>query len=407
MLDFAAVKAQIDTMVAEQAGRPPEVARRLALALAALEGWQGAGEDLAAKLRGSKTSWLLAGLVEDPATTRPCPPRPERLSLAATDGSQIFPDRHEISPCYLINIGYVLLHYGTGERPLLSSQPRLYFRDEDLFPEWGGRRVSANRDLVGYRRGLLELTELADLAGAAQDSGYHPVALSDGTLIAWNLEGRPPEHRREYLSAMKRALDSLRDRRIPLAGYISRSGSQDVTNALRVGLCPLEAADCDRCPWLAAPPAALPAGTEPGEASASRVPCGSIDGIGDAVLFRRRLQPGERSALFASTSKILAEYGSHRVHFFYVHVGDEVARVEVPAWVAEDGELLDLVHATVVDQADKGQGYPVCLTEAHERAVVRGADRELFYRYLEDTFVSRDVRASVSTKALRKRYSGV
>lgn len=407
MLDFAAVKAQIDTMVADQAGRPPEVERRLGLALAELEGWQGEWEALAAKLRHSRTSWLLAELVEDPAGARACPPRPERLSLAATDGSQIFPDRHEVSPCYLINIGYVLLHYGTGERPLLSSQPRLYYRDEDLFPEWGGRRVSANRELVGYRRGLLELTELAELAVAAHDSGYRPVALSDGTLIAWNLEGRPPEHRREYLSAMTRALDSLRDRRIPLAGYISRPGGQDVTNALRTGLCPLEAADCDRCPWLAEPPAPLPEGMEPGDRPRRQVPCGTIDGIGDAVLFRRRLKPGERSALFASTSKILSEYGSHRVHFFYVHVGDEVARVEVPAWVGEDGELLDLVHATVVDQADKGQGYPVCLAEAHERAVVRGADRELFYRYLEDTFVSQDVRARVSTKALRKRYTGV
>jgi len=407
VLDFAAVKAQIDDMVVEQAARPPQVEARLARALAQVERWAGQWEALAGKLRRSKTSWLLAELVEDPSVTRPCPSRPEHLSLAATDGSQIFPDRHEVSPCYLINIGYVVLHYGTGERPLLSSQPRLYYRDEDLFPEWGGRRVSANRDWVGHRRSLLELTELAELAGASQDSGYLTAALSDGTLIAWHLEGRPPEHRREYLGAMKRALDELCQRRIPVAGYISRSASQDVTNALRVGLCPLEAADCDRCPWLGESPPAWPEHADPQEEGGSPLPCGAIDGIGDAVLLRRRLQKGERSALFASTSKILAEYGPHRVHFFYVHVGDEVARVEVPAWVARDAELLDLVHTAVVDQADKGQGYPVCLAEAHERAVVRGADRDLFYRYLEDSFVSQDIRASVSTKNLRKRYTGV
>lgn len=407
MLDFAAVKSQIDTMVAEQAGRPPEMERRLGLALSELDGWSGRWETLADKLRRSRTSWLLAELVEDPTGTRACPSRPEHLSVAATDGSQIFPDRHEVSPCYLINIGYVLLHYGTGERPLLSSQPRLYYRDEDLFPDWGGRRVSANREMVGNRRGLLELTELAELATAAHDSGYNTVALSDGTLIAWHLEGRPPEHRREYLSTMCRALDTLRERRLPVAGYISRSASQDVTNALRTGVCPLDAADCDHCPWLTGSPPPLPEGVELQEGARPRVPCATFDGIGDAVLFRRRLKSGERSALFASTSKILAEYGSHRVHFFYVNVGDEVARVEVPAWVAEDEDLLDLVHAAVVDQAEKGQGYPVCLAEAHERAVVRGADRELFYRYLEDTFVSKDVRAHVSSKSLRKRYTGV
>ncbi|MFH1570729.1 MAG: DNA double-strand break repair nuclease NurA [Gemmatimonadota bacterium] len=392
MLDFAAVKAQVDSMVADQVSRPPEVERRLGRAVAELRRWGATWAELAERARRSHTSWLLAELAGDPTARRACPPRPERLTVAATDGSQIYPDRHEVSPCYLINIGYVLLHYGTGERPLLSSQPRLYYRDADLFEDWGGRRVSVNRDQVGLRRSLLEMTELAELAAAAQDSGYAPVALSDGTLIAWSLEGRPPEQRRHCLAALTGAFDTLRRRRIPVAGYISRPGSQDLTNLLRLGLCPLEAADCDHCPWR-----------EAGEGP----PCGAIDGIGDAVLFRQVLRPGERSAVFGSTSRVLDDYGPHRVRFFYLHVGDEVARVEVPAWVAEDAALLDLVHACVRDQAAKGQGYPVCLAEAHERAVVRGADRELFYRYLEDTFVSSDVRARVSTKGLRKRYAGV
>ena len=69
------------------------------------------------------------------------PARPSTISVAATDGSQIFPDRHEISACFLINIGYILLHYGTGEKPLMSSKPRLYYREEEIYEEWGGARV--------------------------------------------------------------------------------------------------------------------------------------------------------------------------------------------------------------------------------------------------------------------------
>ncbi|HIC70299.1 MAG TPA: hypothetical protein EYO90_12345, partial [Candidatus Latescibacteria bacterium] len=86
---------------------------------------------------------------------------------------------------------------------------------------------------------------------------------------------------------------------------------------------------------------------------------------------------------------------------------EEIARVEVPKWVAEDPPLLDLVHAVVCDQADKGQGYPVSLSEAHEKAVVRGADRESFYHYLREAFVRHDIDARVSCKSRRKRHAVV
>jgi hypothetical protein len=75
--------------------------------------------------------------------------------------------------------------------------------------------------------------------------------------------------------------------------------------------------------------------------------------------------------------------------------------------VAEDEEMLALVHTCVCDQAEKGQGYPVALSEAHERAVVRGADRETFYRFLRDTFVKNDIRANISTKSFKKRHAGI
>ena len=44
-------------------------------------------------------------------------------------------------------------------------------------------------------------------------------------------------------------MDELREARVPVAGYISQPGSQELINALKLGLCPLAAADCDRCPY--------------------------------------------------------------------------------------------------------------------------------------------------------------
>ena len=404
MLDLSAVKRQIDLMVADRAGRDAgtEFHQSLQTALEELERWSDdRREELAAKVRASRTSWLLADIIESPGTAHQLPPRPHQISVSATDGSQIFPDRHEISSCFLLNIGYVLLHYGKAERPLLNSKPQLFHSEEDLFKEEGlfegwvdareyARLTGVNRELISFGRTLLELTELAELSAASLAEGHRTTALADGSLIFWSLEGTPVEFRDTYLRRMGVALDLLRDSSIPVAGYISRPRSRDLINSLRVGMCPLEAADCDRCPW-----------------QGGDLPCAPIARLVDATLMRSVLEEGERSALFASRSRILDRYGDHRICFFYLHAGDEVARVEVPAWVAADEGMVDTVHSVITDQIRKGDGYPVSLTEAHEQAVVRGAERESFYRFLRDSFIMNDIDASFSAKSLKKRMPAV
>jgi hypothetical protein len=412
MLDLYAVKTQIDAMVIDERGAQESFQEKLALALREFERWGGEEwRTLATKVARSKTSWLLPGLCEPLDRRGGLPPRPAQISVAATDGSQIFPDRHEVSSCFLINIGYILIHYGTGEKPLLSSKPSLYYREDEVFEEFGGRRMFFNRELVGFKRGLMEFTELAELALAAQEEGYRPVALSDGTLILWNLEGKPKDFRDAYLETTLDSFERLRQAHIPVVGYISQPGSQELVNGLKLGLCPQETADCDRCPWKAENQLGLNAeemGALQGDLWQGRaLPCSPIEGITDAVLLRHVLTVGERTPLFRSSSKILEKYGDHEIFFFYVHVGAEIGRVEIPRWVAEEEELLDLVHACVCDQAEKGQGYPVALSEAHERAVVRGADREAFYRFLSDSFVKNDIKARISTKSMKKRHASI
>ena len=49
---------------------------------------------------------------------------PQRIStntLVAVDGSQIYPDRHQGSSCFLINIGSVILSYGMPDRRVKFS----------------------------------------------------------------------------------------------------------------------------------------------------------------------------------------------------------------------------------------------------------------------------------------------
>jgi hypothetical protein len=83
-----------------------------------------------------------------------------------------------------------------------------------------------------------------------------------------------------------------------------------------------------------------------------------------------------------------------------------VARVEFPAWVAEDPELLETALSLTVMQVQKGYGYPVTLAEAHNQAVVRGGDRARFFALLEQQMIRSGLKnIGTSYKEARKRGS--
>jgi len=131
-----------------------------------------------------------------------------------------------------------------------------------------------------------------------------------------------------------------------------------------------------------------------------------LDGVLDRHVLDMVLDSGERSAVFGSASHIQGEYPTGTdISFFYVNVpgpsGGEIGRVEVPRWVAEKPTLLAHVHATVLQECEKGEGYPLALSEAHEQAVVRASEREAFFRLVE----RRLRRAGLGPIGSRKRRS--
>ncbi|HXX59359.1 MAG TPA: DNA double-strand break repair nuclease NurA, partial [Dehalococcoidales bacterium] len=115
----------------------------------------------------------------------------------------------------------------------------------------------------------------------------------------------------------------------------------------------------------------------------------------------------ERSALFISPSKVQKRYGPHLVHFFYLKLADEIARVEVPMWVASDKARIDLAHALILDQCKRGQGYPVALSEAHEKAVITGADRDNFWHVVEELMAQSGIASTDSAKSRSKRTRSI
>jgi hypothetical protein len=385
-----------------------------------------------------RLSFTAAAPIEPLNLRASIPVPPAAHTVLATDGSQIAPSHHEIAYCYLINVGRIVLHYGQNRLPLLDSLPEVFYRPEDLYVsrQWGIR----TEEWMGYRRTVSEAVVLAELgeeirrqeaegrgqraevAGKAEGtqgtgektqnsklkthnfstphtphSTPHTLAMVDGSLIYWFLDSLPGEARDRILPPILEAWEQLRVAGIPLVGYISASRSGEALNFLRLQACPYDTPDCPtHCSGL---------GDREGFPLA-HAPCQVLEPLKDAALWAMELQPGQRSPLWRSSARILDLYGDHHIYFCYIHVGTEIARVEFPAWVAEDANLLDTALSLTLAQVQKGYGYPVALAEAHNQAVVRGGDRSRFFALLEQQMIRAGLRnVGTSYKEARKRGS--
>ena len=321
------------------------------------------------------------------------PAPPYSHSVFASDGSQIAPSHHEIVYCYLINVGRVMLHYGQSLHPLLDSLPEVFYQEKDLYisKQWGIQLS----EWMGYRRTVSEAEILAEMACQwVLPPGSHQnipnLAMVDGSLIYWFLQDLPLEARDQILTPILAAWEQLKKTKIPVMGYVSASRSIEGINFLRLQACPHENPNCVvNCGDL------------------EKYPCQKIEPLRDATFWSHRLQPGQRSPLYRSGLRVLELYDeSQRIYFCYVHVGSEVARIELPAWVAEDSKLLNQSLSIMLGQVHKGYGYPVALAESHNQAVVRGSDRARFFALLEQQLVRTGLRnVGISYKEARKRGS--
>jgi hypothetical protein len=324
----------------------------------------------------------------------PIQPAPYSHSVFATDGSQISPSHHEIAYCYLINIGQIMLHYGQSLHPLLDSVPEVFYKTEDLYisKQWGIRL----EEWMGHLRTVSEAETLAEMAcnWVLPPGEHHDIpnlALVDGSLIYWFLDGLPIEARDRILPPILAAGERLRVTKIPMMGYVSASRSTEGLNFLRLQTCTHEHPNCVvNCSDLV-----------------DKYPCQKLESLRDSTFWGGQLQPGHRSPLYRSNLRILDLYEEpQKIYFCYVNVGAEIARLEVPAWVVEDNALFEQSLSIVLAQVQKGYGYPVALAEAHNQAVVRGSDRARFFALLEQQLIKAGLRnVGTSYKEARKRGS--
>lgn len=315
-------------------------------------------------------------------------------TVFAVDGSQVYPDRHQGMACYLLNIGTAFFRY--SNQVAVPSKAR--FRSEPVIKvgyehssnvngpsdELAGSAQEVIADLVNCQRTELELKTAVDIVEKLKDPGLF---LFDGSLIFWHLAGKDAQVKNRFLKSYLDLLERLYRNKSLHAGYISLPKSRELVNLVR-------AASQDTN-WLA----------ECGQQAAAHQMFGSLV---DSDIVRFFVQPNHRTIVFKNSSPIVDQYPAYlRPHFFYLNNGTEIARIEIPAWIAAEPKHVDYIAQIILNQSAKGHGYPICLAEAHEQAVIKTADREFFYHILQKYAFDRGHVHQLSQKSIQKQGIGI
>ena len=235
-LDMLKVSRQVAEMARDMAQRFRLRGPRLAEAQAILDERADDWEALAAVAQESRRRLCRPLEPLNLRHVRRAPP-PNHVVIA-TDGSQIEPDRHSGADFFLLNVGWAVVRYGASPFAELTSEPALFFRPEDTYITHGQRRVPIQDRHLAAKRAGLEIERAARLA--AEWSHVEPdlVVLADGTLALWVLEERPDDFlRQELLAPYVEQLRRMRDLDVPLASYISRPRSVEVSGLLQEAVC--------------------------------------------------------------------------------------------------------------------------------------------------------------------------
>ncbi len=291
----------------------------------------------------------------DPLNAAIDPPAPpEQATVIAVDGSQIMPDRHAAHLYYLLNVGGFIYHHGNGRTPDQFTQPELHFPR----PERSADDFLTSSGEVSIARDLLEIGTLANVAWNQRGSDVPVLAILDQRLLYWPIGG-PEAGLNVVVEKWLGSMTKINDSGALLAGYIDRPMTTAVITLLR-SLQGLQ--DQSNFDWR----------------SLGKTSVGS--GLTDSSLFRRILEPGQRSKVFINISppneRFAEKKKANEVCFFYFNPGRGIARVDIPRWVAESDTAVAIVHALITDQCRILGDYPYAIARADEMAVVGRQDQE-------------------------------
>jgi hypothetical protein len=365
-IDYQQIYTQIREIGAGARERKKTLEERRALARSLLANFSSELDVLKSKVDSAKAAdsniRCAVPLNEPLASHHPIVDAVIQATLIAADGSQIVPNRHDQIQYYVVNVGAIAMQIGSGNTPEVVTETALRVLDEFDDAFFSESQIALLRD-VAERKKLLEISE--------KYSGV-VIALTEGQLELWG--STDSENAREFEKSLQdylHVLEELRKREIITSGYVDKPGANWVIKLLEI-------------------------------ASASQDELKNIRkshplaGATDLWLFGQILGEHERSAVFSLQAKTAEKYsGALAIHFFYLNVGDEkhpkIARVDVPLWVVENPDMLNTLHAVLVEQSKimgNAQQFPYLLHRAHEIAVVTHREKEEINRLLAREILS-------------------
>ena len=319
--------------------------------------------------------------------------------VISTDGSHIGIDRDLPTKCFLINIGIADFLYGDEANAELINIPRLYAKEEDLIiREKNGMGFHPIEDsLLNAKRSVEEILALAKVLGET-DFKVPTLGLVDGPLAVYGLPGVSNKQyvidhlvRDGFESALASIKSKVNNDLLGVIGFTSLPGNRDVSKMLSANICENRSDKSGfYCHYRGS--------------NIMSICSNCIGGVLDREIFAGILKKGERSPIFLPKKN---DNQINQIAFFYLNVGSEIARIEIPMWNIKEAESIDLIQSVLMEQTERGHGYPVVLMEAHEQAVINSADRRAFADTIVEYLSGDGSRPYESAKALSKKIRGI
>ena len=289
-------------------------------------------------------------------------------AVGAVDGSQIYSDKNYEIPLAVIQTSQILNRHTNDCDYKEITEAEIITPDE--FEK--ASVYSFGSEYVDARRFALECDSIMNL----MKEHDKPCVMLDGALILSHINVLNRNIRDIYVRSIMRLFQESEKARAPVIGFIDTTTPRDITLMIHFLF-----------------------GLKRGKLS-------------DTHLFSHLLW-GERTAAFLcdrddrrgeEARSVLDNYGKFRdrIAFFYMRVSNGLpARVEFPAWMYEEGmvdKIADIIRAECVIRGN----YPDILMRAHESAVIKMSEHDLFYGMLDNFCKAHGIVINKSAKNFHK-----
>ncbi len=292
------------------------------------------------------------------------------VAVGAVDGSQIYPDKNYEIPIAVLQASRIFNRHTDGEDYKQDIEATIITPDE--FAE--ASVYSFGEEYINARRFSIECDNLIRLMKEHKKI----YTLLDGTLIVPHINFLNQNIREIYIKAIMRLLETSENTGNPIISYTDNATPSDITLMMHFFF----------------------------RLKKSK--------LSDTRLFPLLLWGwGERTATFLcdrddrrsdDSKSVLDNYGrfKNQITFFYIKVSNGcLARVEFPSWIYEKGltdKIADIIRAECIIRGN----YPDILMRAHEAAVIRWNEHDLFYGMFENFCKEHRIKFNNSAKHFHK-----